>query len=82
MIELTPLVLSNLGISLFGCPAFILVIRDSLKLQKLGVFLGLCSNPFWWWMIIITDQWFTLPIHLMYTLGWFDKAYRLWFKKS
>lgn len=82
MMELTDLQISNIFITLFGCPAFLLVIQDHVKLQKIGTILGFMSNPFWWWMMYLTCQWYTLPIHLLYTWGWFDKAYRLWIKKS
>lgn len=79
---ITPLQISNAGISIFGVAAFLLVLQDSTKLKKLGTILGIISNPFWWAMIIITDQWLTIPVHLCYTGGWIFNVYKLWFKKQ
>ncbi len=75
------LFVSQIGMSIFGCPAFLLVIREEKKYQKLGAIFGLLSNPFWWGMMIVTEQWWTIPIHLLYTYGWINKIYELWFKK-
>ncbi len=70
--------ISQLGISLFGATAFLLVTRETEKLQKLGVVFGLVSNPFWWLMVSVTEQWYTIPVHLLYTYGWLRKAYVFW----
>ena len=71
----------QIGISLFGATAFLLVTREEIKFQKLGVFFGLLSNPFWWIMVFSTEQYITIPVHLLYTYAWIRKAYVLWFKK-
>lgn len=72
------LLAAQIGISIFGCAAFLLVTRDSRKLQIAGVVFGILSNPFWWLMVIATEQWLTIPLHAAYTYGWYSKAYRLW----
>lgn len=77
-----PLLIAQLGKSCFGCPAFLLVLSEKKKHQRLGTILGLCSNPFWWTMVIATEQWVAVPIHLMYTFGWLRKAYMLFWKKQ
>jgi len=82
MIELTLLDISGIGISIFGVAGFLCVLREEKKYQKLGTILGLCSNPFWWLMVITTQQWMTIPVHLLYTYGWLNKAYVLWLKKG
>jgi hypothetical protein len=73
-------VISQVGISLFGATAFLLVTRETIKLQKMGVILGLISNPFWWLMVTVTEQWITIPVHLLYTYGWLRKGYVLWLR--
>jgi hypothetical protein len=72
--------IAQIGISLFGATSFLLVTRETEKLQKLGVVFGLLSNPFWWLMVFITGQWITIPVHLLYTYGWLRKLYVLWIK--
>ena len=74
------LVIAQIGISLFGCTAFLLVTRETDKLQKLGVIFGLLSNPFWWLMVFATDQYISIPVHLLYTYGWLRKGWVLWVK--
>lgn len=78
---MTLLDISQIGISLFGSAAFLLVTREETRLQKFGVALGLVSNPFWWMMVIATSQWLTLPVHVLYTYGWLRKAYVLWIRR-
>ena len=73
---------AQIGISIFGSVAFLLVTRETTKAQKWGVVFGLCSNPFWWIMVFATHQYVTIPVHLLYTYGWLRKAYVLWGKKS
>jgi len=76
MIDL--LTIAQIGISCFGCAAFLLVTQESRRLQIAGVVCGIISNPFWWLMVVVTGQWFSIPIHLVYTFGWYSKAWRLW----
>lgn len=71
------LTIAQIGISIFGCAAFLLVTRESRRAQVLGVVFGLCSNPFWWMMVVATEQWITIPLHAAYTYGWLSKAWRL-----
>ena len=75
------LTIAQIGISIFGCTAFLFVTRETERDQKIGTILGLISNPFWWLMMVVTAQWITIPVHLMYTYGWVRKAYVLWWKK-
>jgi uncharacterized membrane protein YGL010W len=74
------LIIAQFGISIFGCVAFLLVTREEIKYQKLGVVFGLLSNPFWWIMVYTTAQWITIPTHLLYTYGWLRKLYILFIK--
>lgn len=72
------LTIAQLGISVFGVAAFLLVTRESRRLQIYGTIFGLISNPFWWLMVITTEQWLTIPVHAAYTYGWISKAIRLY----
>lgn len=78
---MTLLDISQLGISIFGSAAFLLVTREEAKAQKAGVILGLVSNPFWWLMVVATSQWLTIPVHALYTYGWLRKTYVLWWRR-
>ena len=73
---------AQLGISVFGVLAFLLVTREERRYQILGTVFGLISNPFWWMMVIATEQWLTVPVHLAYTYGWVSKAYRLYQQRT
>jgi hypothetical protein len=78
---MTLLEIAQIGITLFGVTAFLLVTRETEKQQKLGVIFGFCSNPFWWLMVFVTGQYISIPVHLLYTYGWIRKARVLWFRK-
>ena len=75
---MTWLTIAQIGISAFGCLGFLLVTQEERKYQAAGVVCGLLSNPFWWIMVIATEQWITVPLHLAYTYGWLSKAWRLY----
>ena len=72
------LTIAQIGISVFGAAAFLLVTRETRNAQIAGVVCGLVSNPFWWLMVVATEQWVTVPVHCFYTYGWVSKACRLW----
>lgn len=77
-VKMTMLNIAQLGISVFGLAAFLLVTRESRRCQILGTVFGLLSNPFWWLMVFATEQWLTVPLHAGYTYGWLSKAIRLY----
>ena len=79
---MTSLDIAQLGIAIFGSISFLLILCEGKTQQKWGTALGLFSCPFWWTMAIVTNQWMTYPVHLLYTLGWLWKAYKLWLKKD
>lgn len=72
--------IAQIGISLFGSAAFLLVTQEKEKYQRWGVALGLLSNPFWWIMVFSTGQYITIPVHLLYTYGWLRKLWVLFLK--
>ena len=69
--------IAQIGITVFGVAAFLLVTRDSRRAQIIGTVCGLLANPFWWLMVISTEQWLTVPVHAADTFGWVSKAWRL-----
>lgn len=75
------LTIAQIGVSVFGSVAFLLVLSEQKRRQKIGVIFGLISNPFWWWSVIATEQWMTVPVHMLYTFGWYHKAYNLFLRK-
>lgn len=79
---MTLLDISQIGISLFGSAAFLAVTREETRWQKVGVVLGLLSNPFWWMMVFATSQWLALPVHVLYTYGWLRKGYVLFIRSA
>ena len=50
------LFVAQIGMSVFGCTAFLLVTRESRRLQVYGTICGLIANPFWWMMVVATDK--------------------------
>lgn len=74
--------IAQLGISVFGFLAFWLVTQDSRRAQIWGTVFGLLANPFWWLMVVVTEQWLTVPVHAAYTWAWYAKAWRLWKGRS
>jgi hypothetical protein len=71
------LTLSQWAISVFGVASFLLILREERRHQIAGTICGLLSNPFWWIVLISTEQWGTLPVHACYTAGWIWKAWQL-----
>ena len=71
----------QLGISVFGALSFILVTQEGRRAQELGVIYGLIAIPFWYGAAIYTEQWLTVPMHMLYTYGWVSKAVRLYHKR-
>ncbi|MEO2036909.1 MAG: hypothetical protein ABGZ35_32945, partial [Planctomycetaceae bacterium] len=72
------LLIAQWGVSIFGCAAFLLILSEQRRHQIAGTICGLASNPFWWLMMVATEQWITIPVHAAYTYGWWSKAWQLW----
>jgi len=68
---------AQIGISVFGCTSFLLVLSENRKRQKIGAMLGLFSGLFWYTMMVCTGTYLMLPVHLMYTFGWAKKLFEL-----
>lgn len=69
---------AQIGITVFGVAAFLLVTQDSRRVQIIGAACGFSANPFWWLLVITTQPWLKIPVHAVYTFGWIWKAWRLW----
>jgi len=76
------LTIAQLGIGIFGALSFLFIIRNDEGSQKIGTILGIISNPFWWTMAIVTEQWITIPVHILFTYGYIHKTYVLWWRKK
>lgn len=70
-------IFAQVMISVFSSVGFVLVVRESRRLQTIGAVCGCIGVPFWWVTIIHTEMWYTLPIHTLYTWAWGDKLWRL-----
>lgn len=75
-------VLSQLIIGVFGSISFALAFCDSIKRQKIGVVMAVLIIPFWYITIIVTQQWFTLPLHISQSCVWLYKFYKLFLKNK
>ena len=69
----------NLGILLFGCTSVWLIGRPE-SWRRWGYFLGLCSQPFWFYMAYIHADWGVLILNCLYTYSWTQGVWFHWFK--
>ena len=74
--------ISQIGITIFAPASFLLVTREEEQLQKVGAVLGCIGIPFWFMMVFYTEQWITIPVHILYTYGWIRKCYVLFVQKE
>jgi nicotinamide riboside transporter PnuC len=71
-------IVAQIGISIFGVAAIILV----AKKNKWGFVLGLLGVPFWFVTAFINKQWGIFFINLVYTFSWAFGIYEWFFKKK
>lgn len=69
--------IAQIGISIFGVSAIILVARKN----KWGFVLGLLSCPFWFITSYINKQWGVLFLNIIYTATWIYGTHK-WFHKE
>lgn len=69
--------ISQIGITIFGLTAIILVARKN----KWGFIFGILSVPFWFITSITNGQWGVALLNVAYTVTWIYGAYN-WFYKS
>jgi hypothetical protein len=69
--------IAQLGIGIFGPAAFICSMSEQRKWKIIGVVLGWVSQPFWYMMLVLTEYWYTTPVHVAYTIGWVLRTYNL-----
>lgn len=70
--------ISQIGISIFGILAVILV----AKKNKWGFVLGLVSQPFYFITTIINKQWGMFFLSIIYTFTWAFGIYEWFFKNN
>lgn len=70
-------VISQIGITIFGVSAIILVAGKN----KWGFVLGIISCPFWFITSYINHQWGVFFLNIIYTGTWIYGTYN-WFRKE
>ena len=72
--------ISQIAIVFFGATAIWFVSRKD-DWKRVGYILGLCAQPFWFYIAISTQQWGILVISIWYTYSWSIGVYNYWIKK-
>ncbi|MDQ1708188.1 MAG: hypothetical protein QOJ88_1399 [Pyrinomonadaceae bacterium] len=70
---------TNLGILVFGCTAVWLIGRPE-SWRRWGYFLGLCSQPFWFYMAYKHKDWGVFFLNCLYAYSWAQGVWFHWFK--
>ena len=68
---------AQIGITIFGVSAIILVARKN----KWGFVLGFLSCPFWFITAYVNKQWGVFFLDIVYTITWIYGIY-IWFYKK
>lgn len=50
--------------------------------KRWGYIIGLCSQPFWFYSTIATEQWGIFVLAIWYTYCWIQGIYNYWVKKE
>ncbi len=69
--------ISQIGISLFGIMAIVLVSRKN----KWGFVFGLASQPFWFATALVNQQWGIFVLNIAYAASWSYGFYQWFIKK-
>jgi len=70
--------IAQIGITIFGVSAIILVARKN----KWGFALGLASEPFWIITSYLNKQWGVLLLSIIYIFSWGYGVYNWFYKKE
>ena len=70
---------TQIGILIFGCTAVWLIGRPE-SWRRWGYFLGLCSQPFWFYMAYKQSDWGVLILNCLYAYSWSQGVWFHWFK--
>ncbi len=70
--------IAQIGITVFGVSAIILVARKN----KWGFVLGLASEPFWIITSYLNKQWGVLILSVIYVFSWGYGTYNWFYKKD
>jgi nicotinamide riboside transporter PnuC len=71
--------LIQIAILIFGASSIWLVSRKE-QWKRWGYILGLCGQPFWFYLTITTNQWGMFILTLFYTYSWIQGIYNYWIK--
>jgi hypothetical protein len=69
--------ITQLGILLFGCSAVWMVGRPE-SWSRWGYVLGLCSQPFWFYMSIKRRDWGVFLLNWLYLYSWAQGTWYHW----
>lgn len=72
-------VISQIGITIFGCSAIWLVSRKE-QWRRWGFIVGMLSQPFWYISAYLADQWGILLLSTWYTYAWMQGIWNFWIK--
>lgn len=70
--------IAQIGITIFGASAIILVARKN----KWGFVLGLISQPFWLITSYLNKQWGVFILTIVYVFSWAYGVYEWFYKKK
>jgi hypothetical protein len=71
--------ISQVMIFLFGAASIWLVGRRE-KWRRWGYIIGLCGHPFWFYSVIMNEQWGILLLVIFNTYSWAQGVYNFWLK--
>lgn len=69
---------NQLFLALFGVTAIFAVNDYRPHISRWGPVLGLCSQPFWFYMAITKQEWGVVVLSVFYTIGWFRGLVSKW----
>ena len=71
-------IIAQIGITIFGVSAIVLVARKN----KWGFVLGMLSCPFWFITSYINEQWGVFFLNIIYAGTWIYGTYNWFYKKE
>lgn len=74
----TPKMIPQISIALFGVLAIFLVGMKERRQRRWGYLLGLCGQPFWFWVTFQAEQWGIFALAFFYTLSWINGLRNNW----
>ena len=73
-------ILSQLFITVFGISAVYLSQQSNEGLKKWASVCGLCSQPFWFYSMWVTEQYIIVILCFLYSASWGLGFYNYWIR--